>query len=72
MGCMVCGAPAALQKGWPDFFEHEHEHEHEHDYEDTWKYIYSIGKVNVNVLPLPTSLSTQIRPPWASTSIRVM
>ena len=26
------------------------------------------GSVNTNVLPLPSSLSTQIRPPWSSTS----
>lgn len=25
------------------------------------------GSVKINLLPLPTSLSTQIRPPWAST-----
>ena len=30
-----------------------------------------IGSVNVNVLPLPTSLSTQIRPPCISTNLRV-
>jgi hypothetical protein len=30
------------------------------------------GRVKLKVLPLPRSLSTQIRPPWASTSIRAI
>jgi hypothetical protein len=31
-----------------------------------------VGKVTVNALPLPSSLETSIRPPWASTIRRVM
>src|SRR5215468_2186338 len=31
---------------------------------------WRIGSVNVNVDPLPTSLSTQIRPPWSSMNFR--
>ena len=30
------------------------------------------GRRKEKVLPLPSSLSTQMRPPWASTSPRVM
>ena len=34
--------------------------------------IYGKGRLNEKVLPLPGSLSTQMRPLWASTSILVM
>jgi hypothetical protein len=39
---------------------------------DTHQDAVCAGKINLNVLPLPTSLLTSIRPPWASTIRRAM